>query len=70
MAKYLVEMIYPDGTTDLEDETYDSYEEAEDAALYSCSCYNQGAEDLFLSNPGDYPMDFEEPDYKIIEVND
>lgn len=70
MGRFLVEMIYPDGTTDLEEEVYDSYEEAEDAALYSCSCYNQGAEDLFLSNPGDYPMSEDEPDFRIISIED
>lgn len=56
---------------ELEDEIYDSYEAAEEQALYSVSCSRQGAEILNMSNPGDYPLDdYDEPDYEIIEVND
>ena len=69
-TRYAVEMIYPDGVTDIEDDLYDSYEEAVDAALYSCSCYSQGCEDLFLSNPGDYPLTGDEADFRIIEIKE
>lgn len=69
-TKYAVKMIYPDGVTDIEDDLYDSYEEAVDAALYSCSCYSQGCEDLFLSNPGDYPLTGDEADFRIIEIRE
>lgn len=68
MAKY---KIIIDG--DEEDEIFDSEEEAEEYALYLCSCARTGAEILNLSNPGDYAYDedeFEEPDYEIIEVDD
>ena len=52
-----------------EDELYDTMEEAEDAAAYSCSCASQGAEILNLSNPGDYDFDEnEEYEYEIEEV--
>ena len=52
-----------------EDELYDTMEEAEDAAAYSCSCAKQGAEIFHLSNPGDYDYDEdEEYDYEIEEV--
>lgn len=54
-----------------EDELYDSYEQAEDAALYLCSCSDAGAEILHLSNPGDYDYDEdEEYEYEIIEIDD
>ncbi len=54
-----------------EDELYDSYEQAEEAALYLCSCSDVGAEILHLSNPGDYDYDEdEEYEYEIIEIDD
>lgn len=68
MAKY---GIYLDG--DLQDERFDSYEAAEEYALYLVSCARTGAETLNLSNPGDYPYDedsFEDPEYEIVEVED
>jgi len=54
-----------------EDEIFNSEEEAEEYALYLCSCTNSGAEILHMSNPGDYDYDedsFEDPDYEIIEI--
>lgn len=66
MAKYKV--IF-DGEE--EDEIFNSEEEAEEYALYLCSCTNSGAEILHMSNPGDYDYDedsFEDPDYEIIEI--
>lgn len=54
-----------------EDEIFNSKEEAEEYALYLCSCTNSGAEILHMSNPGDYDYDedsFEDPDYEIIEI--
>ncbi len=52
-----------------EDELYDTYEDAEEAALYLCSCADLGAEILHLSNPGDYDYDEdEEYEYEIEEV--
>ena len=68
MAKYKIVF---DG--DEEDEIFDSEEEAEEYALYLCSCARTGAEILNLSNPGDYEYDeddFEDPDYEIIEVDE
>lgn len=68
MAKY---KIIIDG--DEEDEIFDTEEEAEEYALYLCSCARTGAEILNLSNPGDYEYDeddFENHDYEIIEVDE
>ena len=65
MSKYRVEF---DG--ELEDEVFDTEEEAEEYALYLCSCTREGAEILHMSNPGDYDYDedsFEDPEYEIIE---
>lgn len=54
-----------------EDEIFNSYEDAEEHALYLCSCSKQGAEILHMSNPGDYDYDEdEEYEYEIIEIDD
>lgn len=74
MAKYLINMIYSDGSEELiEDEVYDTYEAAEDMAVYYCGCTSLGKEILHMSNPGDYPYDEDEEDetdYEIIEIDD
>lgn len=44
--------------------------EADDAALYLCSCSREGAETLHMSNPGDYDYDEdEECEYVIEEID-
>lgn len=56
-----------------EDDLFDTEEEAEEHALYLCSCARTGAEILHLSNPGDYDYDedtFEDPEYEIVEIDD
>ena len=58
---------------EIEDEVFNTYEEANDYALYLCSCSQLGAEILHMSNPGDYDYDeesWEDPDYEIIEIED
>ena len=50
-----------------EDEIYDTYDEAEDAALYLRSCSSEGAEILFLSNPGDYEEEEDEIEIEEFE---
>ena len=64
-------MINFDG--ELEDEVFDTEEDAEEYALYLQSCCREGAEILHMSNPGDYDYDeddFEYPEYEIIEVDE
>ena len=68
--KYKVIMRYPNGTDKEEDELYDSEEQAEEAGRYGCSCYREGGETLNLSNPGDYPLDKDDCDFKVIEVDE
>ena len=68
MAKY---KIIFDGEE--EDELFDTEEEAEEYALYLCSCKRTGAEILHWSNPGDYDYDeddFDEGEYEIIEIEE
>jgi hypothetical protein len=55
---------------EVEERLYDTYEEANDAALYLCSCSREGAETLHMSNPGDYDYDEdEECEYVIEEID-
>ena len=65
MAKYKV--LFND---ELEDEVFDTEEEAEEHALYLSSCTQLGAEILHMSNPGDYDEDDYEADYEIIEIDE
>lgn len=56
-----------------EDEIVDTEEAAKEMALYYQSCSAEGAEILYMSNPGDYEYDeatFEPPEYEIIEVDE
>lgn len=68
MAKYKVTVHFPEGPYEV-DELYDTYEDAEECALYEISCYNQGGEILYMSNPGDNPWDGDvDIDYDIEEI--
>lgn len=49
-------------------ELFDSYAEAEEAALYERSCASFGAEILHNHNPGDYSEEVDELDYEIVEA--
>lgn len=51
-----------------QDEVFDSYDAALDAAHDLVGAYHEGGEVLELSNPGDYPYNpNHEPEYEIIE---
>ena len=72
MSKYQVKLIYKD-EEELDDELFDTEDEAEEHALYLIGCAREGAEILNMSNPGDYEYDedtYEDPEYEIIEVDD
>lgn len=64
MAKYKV--IFED---DEQDEIFMTEDEAEEYALYLCSCYREGGEILHMSNPVDYDECFDDPEYEIIEID-
>ena len=53
-----------------QDEVFNSESAAEDYALYLASCTQLGAEELHLSNPGDYDEDDYDDDYEIVEIDD
>lgn len=70
-TKYKVMMHYPDGESEELDEVFDTESEADEEALYMCSCYHEGREILHMSNPGDYPLDEDaDVDYEIVEIDD
>ncbi len=68
MAKYKVELHFPDGDiVDDPDMTFDSKEAAYEYGLYLHSCMNTGKEILHMSNPGDYPLgDTPDDDYELL----
>lgn len=68
MTKYRIEIIYPDGEREEDDEVFDTEEEAQAHGEYMCSCYSLGGEILNMSNPGDYPLSDDDADFEIIEV--
>ena len=71
MAKYQVLMQYSDGTEELDDEIFDTEEDAEEYGCYLVGCSRTGAETLNLSNPGDYPLDdYEDPEFEVVEVEE
>lgn len=70
VTKYKIRWI-DDGSE--EDEVFDTYAAADEMGMYYQSCAEQGAEDLYLNNSGDYPYDedtYERPEYEIIEVDE
>lgn len=65
---FKIRMLFSNGEDlDIEDEEYETEEEAREQAAYYSSCYKLGGEILNMSNPGDYPEDDEDPDYEIYE---
>lgn len=71
MAKYKIILHYSDGTSEEEDDIFESEQAAEDYAVYLIGCAETGAEILHMSNPGDHELDdFEEPEYEIVEFDD
>ncbi len=70
MAKYKILMHYPEGD-DLEDDVFETEEAAQDYGNYLISCGRQGAEDFYMMNPGDYPLEeYEDPEFEVIEVDE
>lgn len=67
--KFRLLIKYADGTEEEEDEFFDSEEEAKEYGDYMISCSREGAETLYMSNPGDYPLEnYDDPDYEVIEA--
>ena len=70
MAKYRV-ILHTDTEDQIEDELFETEDEATEYGLYCCSCYRQGAEILNMSNPGDYPLDEDdEMTFDVEEVDE
>lgn len=69
---FKVEMQYSDGSSELDDDVFETEGEAEDHGVYLLSCHKLGSEILHESNPGDYPdpADIDEPNFRVVEVDD
>ena len=65
---YKVVMKYPDGTTEEEDEIFESESEANDYGSEQVSNFRLGGAIFHASNPGDYPLSGEDADFDVIEV--
>ena len=65
MTKY---QVYING--ELDDEIFDTEEDAEEHVLYLSSCTIFGAKLLHMSNPGDYDEDDYDDENEIIEIED
>ena len=65
MFKLLIH--YSSGTEE-DDEIFETEEEANDYGLDICNNYRSGGEILNLSNPGDYPLKYDNLDFDVIEV--
>ena len=71
MTKYKVLLIYSNGEEDLDDDVFDTREEAEEHGGYLLGCCHVGNETLNLSDPDEWPMDeFADVDYEIVEVEE
>lgn len=68
---FKVEMQYSDGSSELEDDVFETEDAAYDYGLYLLSCHHLGAEILHESNPGDHPDpdDVDEPEFRVVEVD-
>lgn len=67
---YKIVMKYPDGTSEEQDEVFETESDADEYAVYLVSCYSQGGEILHMSNPGDYPLSDDSADFEIVEVEE
>lgn len=65
---YKYTLYFSDGETLEGEDEYDTYDEAEQGACNAIGDYETGVETLHLSNPGDYPEEAEEVEFKIYEV--
>lgn len=69
---FKVVMQYPDGTTEEDDERFETEAEAEAYGSDQCNNYIVGCEVMHMSNPGDYPFDEDlvsEVDFEVVEVD-
>lgn len=63
-------IMFLDGKEELQDEIFETEEEATDYALEYIGNYTEGAEVLHYHNPLDYPDDDVDANYEIIEIDE
>ncbi|MBR4341257.1 MAG: hypothetical protein IKP88_00845 [Lachnospiraceae bacterium] len=67
MMKYLINMLWPDGTETILDEEFDTEEEATEVGCYTCGCFSQGNEILEM---GGHDYMEGQADFEILEVEE
>lgn len=69
--KFRVELRYPDGEIEPNNEVFNTEEEAEQYGLDFCGNYALGGEIFNMSNPGDYPLEEVggDCDFEVIEID-
>lgn len=67
---YTYKLLYPNGEEDLSEEIFDTEQEAEDAALYDCSCFRTGGEIMALMGDRDEDIIEGDCEYEIIDLDD
>ena len=68
-GNYRLIVKYPDGTVEEDDNVFNTEGDAREYGDYMASSFREGAEILYMSNPGDYPLVEDEGlDYEIIEM--
>lgn len=67
--KYVYKLIFSDETI-VSDEKYDTLDEALDAGREAINDYNAGGDVLHLSNPGEYPAEWESPELEATIEDD
>ena len=70
MAKYKVVIYSPDGNSEELDEIFSNEAEAEEYGLTYISEYSLGGEILHMSNPGDYPLEEDDAEFEVVEIED
>ncbi len=70
MSKYTVTIHFFDGDDDLDGEIFDTYKDAQEAALEAISAWDTGCEMLHKSNPGDYNYDEDDVDDVDFDIDE
>ena len=68
--RYTYRIIYPNGETEMADETFATEENAREAALYDCGCFKEGREIMSMMGDRDEDIIEGDCDFDIIEIDD
>lgn len=69
MSHYKAKVIFPDGSSYVDDIEFNTHEEARAHFGELENDYMTGVETLHLSNPGDYPLEFAELSFEVVKID-